>query len=49
VRCPADHPRFSDLPVVVFPGNVGTENSLAEIYRIFRGDPEGAKADRSAA
>jgi uncharacterized protein YgbK (DUF1537 family) len=23
VRCPADHPRYPDLPVVIFPGNVG--------------------------
>jgi uncharacterized protein YgbK (DUF1537 family) len=34
VRCPADHPRFPDLPVVIFPGNVGGEEALAEVYRI---------------
>jgi uncharacterized protein YgbK (DUF1537 family) len=34
VRCPADHPRLSDLPVVIFPGNVGDDASLAEVYRI---------------
>jgi uncharacterized protein YgbK (DUF1537 family) len=49
VRCPADHPRFPDLPVVIFPGNVGTASSLADVYRIFNGGPEKAKADRSAA
>ena len=49
VRCPADHPRFPDLPVVIFPGNVGSESSLADVYRIFNGRPEKAKADRSAA
>lgn len=49
VRCPADHPRFPDLPVVIFPGNVGSESSLADVYRIFSGGPEKAKADRSAA
>jgi uncharacterized protein YgbK (DUF1537 family) len=34
VRCPEDHPRFSDLPVVIFPGNVGGDEALTEIYRL---------------
>jgi len=34
VRCPDDHPRFPGLPVVIFPGNVGGDEALAEIYRI---------------
>jgi uncharacterized protein YgbK (DUF1537 family) len=34
VRCPADHPRFPDLPVVIFPGNVGGDEALTEVYRI---------------
>jgi uncharacterized protein YgbK (DUF1537 family) len=34
VRCPADHPRFADLPVVIFPGNVGGDEALSEVYRI---------------
>jgi uncharacterized protein YgbK (DUF1537 family) len=34
VRCPADHPRFPDLPVVIFPGNVGGDAALAEVYGI---------------
>lgn len=34
VRCPSDHPRFPDLPVVIFPGNLGGEGALAEVYRI---------------
>ncbi len=29
VRCPADHPRFPGLPVVIFPGNVGDDAALA--------------------
>jgi len=33
VRCPSDHPRFPDLPVVIFPGNVGDDQALAEVYR----------------
>jgi len=32
VRCPADHPRYPDLPVVIFPGNVGDEEALARVY-----------------
>ncbi len=29
VRCPADHPRYPGLPVVIFPGNVGDDKALA--------------------
>lgn len=29
VRCPKDHPRYPDMPVVIFPGNVGGEDALA--------------------
>jgi uncharacterized protein YgbK (DUF1537 family) len=32
VRTPPDHPRFPDLPVVLFPGNVGDANALATVY-----------------
>jgi uncharacterized protein YgbK (DUF1537 family) len=32
VRCPADHPRYPNLPVVIFPGNVGDDKALAEAY-----------------
>jgi uncharacterized protein YgbK (DUF1537 family) len=39
VRCPADHPRFPDLPVVIFPGNVGGPEALAEVYGILSGPP----------
>ncbi len=35
VRCPADHPRFPELPVVIFPGNVGDDDALALVYRRF--------------
>jgi len=34
VRCPADHPRFPDLPVVIFPGNVGGDEALTDVYAI---------------
>lgn len=33
VRCPPDHPRYQDLPVVIFPGNVGDDAALATAYR----------------
>ena len=29
VRCPDNHPQFPDLPVVIFPGNVGDDDALA--------------------
>lgn len=32
VICPDDHPRFPNLPVVIFPGNVGGDEALAEVY-----------------
>lgn len=34
VRCPDDHPRFPGLPVVIFPGNVGGDTALGDVYRI---------------
>ena len=49
VRCPADHPRFPDLPVVIFPGNVGGEDALAEVYRILSRPTDGLPADRQDA
>lgn len=33
VRCPGDHPRYPDMPVVIFPGNVGDENALATVLQ----------------
>jgi uncharacterized protein YgbK (DUF1537 family) len=33
VRTPADHPQFADLPVVLFPGNVGDVTGLATVYQ----------------
>lgn len=33
VRTPAEHPQFPDLPVVLFPGNVGDRFALAEVYQ----------------
>jgi len=33
VLTPADHPRFPNLPVVLFPGNVGEADTLVLIHR----------------
>ncbi len=33
VRTEPDHPQFSAMPVVLFPGNVGDENALALAYQ----------------
>ncbi len=33
VKTPADHPQFPNLPVVLFPGNVGDETALATVYQ----------------
>ena len=32
VRCPSYHARYPDLPVVIFPGNVGDDQALAKAY-----------------
>ncbi|WP_298611860.1 four-carbon acid sugar kinase family protein [uncultured Thermosynechococcus sp.] len=37
VRTGADHPRFPELPVVLFPGNVGDRQALRMVYHRFRG------------
>jgi uncharacterized protein YgbK (DUF1537 family) len=33
VKTEADHPLFPNLPVVLFPGNVGDSNALATVYK----------------
>jgi len=33
VQTPADHPQFPNLPVVLFPGNVGDATALATVYQ----------------
>lgn len=33
VRTPTEHPQFPDLPVVLFPGNVGDATALATVYK----------------
>ncbi len=52
VRCPADHPRFADLPVVIFPGNVGDEHAVARAYARLAGiaeTPDKTTATRASA
>lgn len=45
VRCPAHHPRYPDLPVVIFPGNVGDDTALATVYTRLRPLPTEADND----
>ncbi|MCW9015036.1 MAG: four-carbon acid sugar kinase family protein [Gammaproteobacteria bacterium] len=33
VRCPHNHPRYPDMPVVIFPGNVGDETGITTAYK----------------
>ncbi|TAF54920.1 MAG: four-carbon acid sugar kinase family protein, partial [Oscillatoriales cyanobacterium] len=33
VKTEPDHPLFPDLPIVLFPGNVGDSNALATVYK----------------
>ena len=33
VRTPANHPKFPELPVVLFPGNVGDVDGLVTVYQ----------------
>lgn len=33
VRTPSNHPQLPNLPVVLFPGNVGDETALATVYQ----------------
>ena len=33
VCCPDNHPRYPEMPVVIFPGNVGDENALMTAYQ----------------
>ncbi|MEW5771497.1 MAG: four-carbon acid sugar kinase family protein [Pseudomonadota bacterium] len=46
VRCPEDHPSFPNMPVVIFPGNVGGDDALLQAFqRLSRhGDDAEAKA-----
>ncbi len=37
VMTPVDHPRFPELPVVLFPGNVGDPETLAVVYQRLAG------------
>ncbi|MHB8414641.1 MAG: four-carbon acid sugar kinase family protein [Acidiferrobacteraceae bacterium] len=37
VRCPDNHPLYPNLPVVIFPGNVGDDSSLATAFRRLAG------------
>ena len=36
VRCPQNHSRFPQMPVVIFPGNVGDDQAMATVYQRLR-------------
>jgi uncharacterized protein YgbK (DUF1537 family) len=40
VITPSDHPLFPNLPVVLFPGNVGNADALGTVYQRLRGKRE---------
>ena len=40
VRCPDNHPRFPNMPVVIFPGNVGDDQGVATAYARLAGLPQ---------
>jgi uncharacterized protein YgbK (DUF1537 family) len=47
VRCPASHPRYPLLPVIIFPGNVGDQYALATAYSRLAGAPTNAARQAS--
>lgn len=49
VVCPEDHPRYPGLPVVIFPGNVGGDEALAEVYQTLSGRPAAETGGKRAA
>lgn len=48
ICCPSDHQRYPQLPVVIFPGNVGGEAALAEVYGILTAQRESQAIHRTA-
>jgi uncharacterized protein YgbK (DUF1537 family) len=48
ICCPSDHERYPQLPVVIFPGNVGGEATLAEVYGILTAQRESQAIHRTA-
>ena len=44
VVCPGDHPRYPNLPVVIFPGNVGGDEALCEVFEILSRRRNGTSA-----
>jgi uncharacterized protein YgbK (DUF1537 family) len=44
VCCPPDHPRYPNLPVIIFPGNVGDDQALATVYGRLTGQTVGMEA-----
>lgn len=49
VRCSSQHPRFPELPVVIFPGNVGDDAALATVYTRLQPKPTEMAGDSTDA
>lgn len=49
IRCPADHKRYPNLSVVIFPGNVGDETALAQAYHILTAQQHSTASAQSTA
>lgn len=49
VLCPDDHPRYPAMPVVIFPGNVGGDEALTEVYETLSRRSAPTAVHRSAA
>jgi uncharacterized protein YgbK (DUF1537 family) len=47
VRCPSNHARYPDMPVVIFPGNVGDDSALVTVYRRLSGKGTDARPQAS--
>ncbi|MGD1851487.1 MAG: nucleotide-binding domain containing protein [Cyanophyceae cyanobacterium] len=39
ITTPQDHPQYPHLPIVTFPGNVGSAKDLTEVYRCLNAAP----------
>lgn len=48
VQCPDDHPRFPRLPLVIFPGNVGDDEALTEVFETLGRPSREQDADAAA-
>ncbi len=48
VMCPPEHRRFAHLPVVIFPGNVGGDETLTDVFEILSKRPSDVRPQNIA-